>query len=605
MARNLISKLSLEDENSSNIQPVDEVALAETQQECDNCVNDISSTVDDMEEAQELQSVLEDKDADLAAAQQEGATEMDQAVAIAAANEALSLVKARLGIQDSGYIVSYESYKDGGSSLDNAISLSREGIKEVIDKIIESVKKAVNWIIEKITSFFSMFYNFIKNLFSRKKKVVDDFKAAEERRDNINKENKEEVYPDEYVNVAASPVIDKEGVQDTNITSTITISKGLVESINNKVINNIRLSIGVALQFDKNLHRNYFGIIKYMESKGIRLEDLYEEHDGRDIDLPPTEDNAVELIGQCSTNFSKERFEKILEMYKIVYADEQKPLTKPIHVQTGPKTTILTIEGRESTSEKQFGNIVSLIEYVKTSKRLYFNEYGLNIIKTLVTIGSNKIEEAIKKANTFEEFIILSAIEVDRSLKEIESLTHAHDKIVNTIRDILNSNTSDDVQSKALNIKDQIKEYLNVMSFYQIDNINITPEGIVSFQKRKKELSNSKFIAIVETEPEEINIKFNGTKLSNAKKVIEDYEKLLASCNTLKNLSKLDKTAKDLQKEIKTIETKLKTFAIKDDPYLAGFAKVYSTLTNIIIKRVTHLIAAGQAILGFAGKYHI
>ena len=106
-------------------------------------------------------------------------------------------------------------------------------------------------------------------------------------------------------------------------------------------------------------------------------------------------------------------------------------------------------------------------------------------------------------------------------------------------------------------------------------------------------------------EPEEINIKFNGTKLSNAKKVIEDYEKLLASCNTLKNLSKLDKTTKDLQKEIKTIETKLKTFAIKDDPYLAGFAKVYSTLTNIIIKRVTHLIAAGQAILGFAGKYHI
>ena len=88
----------------------------------------------------------------------------------------------------------------------------------------------------------------------------------------------------------------------------------------------------------------------------------------------------------------------------------------------------------------------------------------------------------------FEEFIILSAIEVDRSLKEIESLTHAHDKIVNTIRDILNSNTSDDVQSKALNIKDQIKEYLNVMNFYQIDNINITPEGVVSFQKRKKRI---------------------------------------------------------------------------------------------------------------------
>ena len=107
MAKNLMSKLSLEDELSSTVEPVDEVALTETQQECDNCVSDISDTVDDMEEAQELQSVLEDKDADLAAAQQEGATEMDQAVAVAAANEALSLVKTRLGIQDSGYIVSY------------------------------------------------------------------------------------------------------------------------------------------------------------------------------------------------------------------------------------------------------------------------------------------------------------------------------------------------------------------------------------------------------------------------------------------------------------------------------------------------------------------
>ena len=39
MARNLISKLSLEDETSSStVEPVDEVALAETQQEKDNCI---------------------------------------------------------------------------------------------------------------------------------------------------------------------------------------------------------------------------------------------------------------------------------------------------------------------------------------------------------------------------------------------------------------------------------------------------------------------------------------------------------------------------------------------------------------------------------------
>ena len=164
MAKNLMSKLSLEDELSSTVEPVDEVALAETQQECDNCVNDISSTVDDMEEAQELQSVLEDKDADLVAAQEPGASEMDQAVAIAAANEALSLIKTRLGIQDSGYTVSYESYREGGSSLTTAVNLSREGIKEVWETIKKWIINAINWISEKVTKFINLSKSFFLNL---------------------------------------------------------------------------------------------------------------------------------------------------------------------------------------------------------------------------------------------------------------------------------------------------------------------------------------------------------------------------------------------------------------------------------------------------------
>ena len=170
MTRNLMSKLSLEDEMPPNIEPVDNLALAATQQECDNCVNDISSVADDMEEAQELQSVLEDKDADLAAAQEPAATEMDQAVAIAAANEALSLVKTRLGIQDNGYIVSYESYREGGSSLANAVKLSREGIKEVFQTILRALQSAWNWIADKVMSFFKM----IGKLLNLSKKNVDE-----------------------------------------------------------------------------------------------------------------------------------------------------------------------------------------------------------------------------------------------------------------------------------------------------------------------------------------------------------------------------------------------------------------------------------------------
>ena len=172
MRKNLLTKLSVEDNSISTAKPVDVVELDSEISTLNATTNDVTTGYDDIDEAQELQSVLEDKDADLAAAQQEGATEMDQAVAIAAANEALSLVKARLGIQDSGYTVSYESYREGGSSLATAVQLSREGIKEIFAWIVEKFNQMLMWIrrgIMYILQIIPRIITKIASLFSSKK----------------------------------------------------------------------------------------------------------------------------------------------------------------------------------------------------------------------------------------------------------------------------------------------------------------------------------------------------------------------------------------------------------------------------------------------------
>ena len=46
---------------------------------------------------------------------------------------------------------------------------------------------------------------------------------------------------------------------------------------------------------------------QYCLDNGITEAELYQEHDGRDIDLEPTGENFDFLCGQLSTNFSKER----------------------------------------------------------------------------------------------------------------------------------------------------------------------------------------------------------------------------------------------------------------------------------------------------------
>ena len=58
---------------------------------------------------------------------------------------------------------------------------------------------------------------------------------------------------------------------------------------------------------------------QYCLDNGITEAELYQEHDGRDIDLEPTGENFDLLGGQLSTNFSKERLDKMKEIGRKLY----------------------------------------------------------------------------------------------------------------------------------------------------------------------------------------------------------------------------------------------------------------------------------------------
>lgn len=105
------------------------------------------------------------------------------------------------------------------------------------------------------------------------------------------------------------------------------ISKDLQTKVEARDFNAIRLALGIGLQFDQNVFGNFTEIVGYCKAKGIELDDLYQEHDGRSVDLEATEDNFAELIGQLSTNFSRQRLEKVLEITQAVWPQKQKEIT--------------------------------------------------------------------------------------------------------------------------------------------------------------------------------------------------------------------------------------------------------------------------------------
>ena len=106
----------------------------------------------------------------------------------------------------------------------------------------------------------------------------------------------------------------------------------------------IRAALRIALTFDHNYDSGMFQEdVKYCENQGISLESLYEKWDGRDLlEGRDSEDSFETLLGHLSTNFARERLERLLKLGKKLWPQESLPSLEPlppVKNQTEPQST--------------------------------------------------------------------------------------------------------------------------------------------------------------------------------------------------------------------------------------------------------------------------
>ena len=108
------------------------------------------------------------------------------------------------------------------------------------------------------------------------------------------------------------------------------VSETLKDAVSRKDVVAIRDSLWSRIALDPNFTKGFPESLKYCLDNGITEACLYEQHDSRPMSDEVTNENFNALCGELSTNFSKERLEKIKEIGRKLYpATEEK-----IHSQT-------------------------------------------------------------------------------------------------------------------------------------------------------------------------------------------------------------------------------------------------------------------------------
>ena len=127
------------------------------------------------------------------------------------------------------------------------------------------------------------------------------------------------------------------------------VSNRLKDAVSKIDIAVIRDGLWACIPFDPNFTRGDFRESwDYCMANGFAEEDIYEAHDGKDLNLEPTGENFDLLVGQLRVNFSKERLDKIQKIGRELYpVDEEKPESQTsAHVDGKTKPT-----GRESSPD--------------------------------------------------------------------------------------------------------------------------------------------------------------------------------------------------------------------------------------------------------------
>lgn len=120
------------------------------------------------------------------------------------------------------------------------------------------------------------------------------------------------------------------------------VTKKLRKAVSARDYVGIRDALWSRIALDPNFSKGFPESLNYCFEQGILEKDLYEEHDNRPTSDEVSNDNFSALCGELSTNFSKERLEKIKEIGRKLYPVEEKPKSQTSTQTSGTRRTTVS-----------------------------------------------------------------------------------------------------------------------------------------------------------------------------------------------------------------------------------------------------------------------
>lgn len=136
------------------------------------------------------------------------------------------------------------------------------------------------------------------------------------------------------------------------------VSEKLKKAVSEKDYVAIRDALWSRIALDPNFTKGFPESLEYCYQNGISENDLFEKYDERPMSDEVTNDNFSSLCGELSTNFSKERLEKIKEIGRKLYpVKEEKPVSQNPYksTETHRQTTASSSSGESGDSGLHFG----------------------------------------------------------------------------------------------------------------------------------------------------------------------------------------------------------------------------------------------------------
>ena len=136
----------------------------------------------------------------------------------------------------------------------------------------------------------------------------------------------------------------------------MSVSEKLKKAVSEKDLVSIRDGLWSRIALDPNFKKGFPESLEYCLNNGISESDLFENHDGRPMSDEITNENFSALCGELSTNFSKERLDKIKEIGRKLYPPtEEKPHSQTIGPQSnGKQRTHTTSSANQSNGDSGF-----------------------------------------------------------------------------------------------------------------------------------------------------------------------------------------------------------------------------------------------------------